>query len=136
MFYIYGLREKGSDEYRYVGSTVDMQRRWWGHIRGIENPETSGNPPLYEWLGGLYGFEMDCLEEVAEDRRAKEERWINKLRGEGHRLFNIRSAAVMVIGIADMSNETKRGVVAQYLDKFGDDHDGPWMKEAKWVYIV
>jgi hypothetical protein len=81
-------------------------------------------------------FEMDCLEEVAEDRRAKEERWINKLRGEGHRLFNIRSAAVMVIGIADMSNETKRGVVAQYLDKFGDDHDGPWMKEAKWVYIV
>lgn len=139
MFYVYGLREKSSDEYRYVGSTNDLQKRMWGHEHSAENLDDSGNAELYRWFAGCAGrVIMEVLETVEskDQQRPTEERWIHRLRGEGFRLFNIRSAAVVILGMNDMGETQKRDIITDYLDRFEADTDKPWLKEEAAVYEV
>lgn len=127
MFYIYGLREAGSDEYRYVGSTKDPRRRMWGHAATMAVPAEASNTDLYKWMLSATRIEMDILEESPERRQA-EEQWINKLRWQGHRLFNIRSATQHMLGMNAMSAEQRRETVARYLDTYEELCDKPWLK--------
>ena len=97
--WIYGLREEGSDHYRYVGSTVDPDRRLAGHLSGSCVAEG-----LKAWLDSVrafgQGIAMDRLEELpvrSDGSVARhpmvaraEDRWITDLLCDGHDLVNAR----------------------------------------------
>lgn len=136
MFYIYGLREVGSDEYRYVGHTNDCDRRRWAHMALAKDPQASNNEQLYKWMAAAGNFKMDVLQTVDSNPRSAEEIWINKLRAAGDRLLNARSATRRVLGMAEMDDTQKRHIISSYLDRFEDDTDTPWLKEDDPVYTV
>lgn len=138
MFYIYGLRLKGEREYRYVGSTVDMEKRLWAHFGDADRLPDQANPELRQWLrdNGRNGVAMDMLQEVEEerDKRPTEQRWIIKLTKDGHRLFNIRAADGIEGTLAGLPAEQRKKIVTRYLDDFERDTDEPWFKEEGPVY--
>jgi hypothetical protein len=135
MFYIYGLREKGSDEYRYVGRTVNPEKRLREHTQ-IAKPVGRG-PDLHRWLESV-GFApvMDILDRGEALDRQTEQHWIEKLAAAGHRLTNMWAASITYSNFGYMVDDAKRDVIADYLDKFESDADKPWFKEDGPVYEV
>lgn len=98
--WIYGLKEEGSDEIRYVGASVDPIVRHRTHLRGYN--QSKG---MAKWMGACkeagIEVEMVCLEPVEGTRRVQgarrlpevaeaEDRWIVTLLDEEHRLINVR----------------------------------------------
>ena len=111
MFYIYGLHLEGEDEIRYVGSTIRPVVRLWQHLHG-ENQEKVEE--RIEWVRtNRNDLRMKLLETGTENRRETEQRWIAKLRSEGHRLLNRRRATRKYV-ISDSR-------MSKYLDQFSDD---------------
>lgn len=91
--WIYGLRENGSDEIRYVGHTKDIQQRLYQHK--TKTGQIKGNAALSAWLDET-GDNLLCetIDYVpANQARKHEEKHMRKLAGKGHRLLNIRQAA-------------------------------------------
>lgn len=131
--YIYGLRLLFEDEYRYVGSTGDPDRRLHGHFNDAAAAPDKRNKELKQWLNenGRERVVMDVLEEVSagRDRRAAEQTWIAKLSADGNRLFNIRMADNSTDTFSDLPDEDRTAVVTRYLDEFERDTDKPWLKE-------
>lgn len=91
---IYGLREKDSDHYRYVGATTHPSARLKAHLSGHLAAEALG-----EWLAGAEDVAMDELEKVGAVSSAgtrhpmvaeAEDRWITDLLCDGHDLKNAR----------------------------------------------
>jgi hypothetical protein len=87
---IYGMRYVASDQYRYVGLSVQLKQRMHAHA---SNARSGRVEPLYEWLrnmGGLHRVAVDVLEEGPfSGLEAAERAWIAKLRAEGHPLLNV-----------------------------------------------
>lgn len=83
-WYIYGLHLEGSNEIRYVGSTVNVAARYSRHM-------TKPHPSIAEWVGRNRGkVRVMVFEAVDNDPRGKEYACCAKLRAKGHRLLNDR----------------------------------------------
>lgn len=91
---IYGVREMGASEYRYVGMTTkSVTRRKSEHFKVAD---AGRKTPFADWLRTLPDREaayFQCLELVAsedlDDLGDAEVRWIEKLRDDGNRLLNL-----------------------------------------------
>ena len=93
MVHIYGLKEKGTSELRYIGHSKNVKKRIYQHK--TKSGRIKGNGALTAWLESV-GDNLDyvILESVPNrDARRYEEKHIRIKAGEGHRLFNIRQAA-------------------------------------------
>ncbi len=123
MFYVYGLRLKGSNGYRYVGSSNAPKKRLHQHKSGDEH-----NLPKHEWVtDNREDIVMDILEGVTDsDHRAVEQKWISKLANEGHDLLNIRRADGDS-AFSRLPEEDKVKVITQYLDAIEGDSQTPWL---------
>lgn len=91
---VYGVQKMGSDEYRYVGlTTKTIARRKSEHFTAAARGRKT---PFADWLlvqpdreaAYFRSLEVVMGDDLDELGRA-EERWIAKLRGEGHRLLNL-----------------------------------------------
>ncbi len=91
---VYGAREMGSEEYRYVGLTTQtVLRRRSEHWKKAEK---GAKTPFTDWLRmhsdreEVYfeSLELVMGDDLEELGRA-EQRWIATFRGEGHRLLNL-----------------------------------------------
>jgi hypothetical protein len=91
---VYGVRAVGSDEYRYVGLTTGtILRRRSEHFKSAERGKKT---PFADWLrkrGNREEVFFESLElvmsEDLDDLGAAEQKWIKRLRSEGHRLLNL-----------------------------------------------
>lgn len=87
--YIYGLREEGSNELRYVGKTKDIHERFMQHLRQGDDIHSGKN----QWITACktHGITINqvILEECTiANSDERESHWINFYRGNGHRLTN------------------------------------------------
>lgn len=86
---IYGLKDPRTDEYKYVGKSVQGIRRAKSHL------SNSHNPLVNEWIKDLkmnnYLPDIIILENVSDwtELIDKEKYWIGKLLNEDYDLFNI-----------------------------------------------
>lgn len=88
--YIYGLREIGTDDIRYVGQTIYPKERLSQH-KG--EADTSSTHPKKVWIGEVIAsggdIEICILEECAwDDTGDRERHWINYCRLQGSPLTN------------------------------------------------
>jgi len=91
--YIYGLREVGTNDIRYVGHSKNVRLRLWQHK--VPSGRMPGNQPFNSWLdevGENLTYDILATAPVSQARKY-EEKYIRIKRGEGHALFNIRQAA-------------------------------------------
>ena len=96
---IYGVREMGSTEYRYVGlTTKTITRRKSEHYKAAESGRKT---PFADWLRKHPDREsayFQSLELVEGDDLARlgeaERRWIEKLSSDGHRLLNLNEGGL------------------------------------------
>ena len=93
MAYIYGLKEKGTSELRYIGHSRNVKKRVYQHK--TKSARAKGNAELAAWLDGVGdNLDYEILESVPNrGARKHEEKHIRIMSGKGHRLFNIRQAA-------------------------------------------
>ncbi|WP_438352407.1 NUMOD3 domain-containing DNA-binding protein [Microbacterium sp. CJ88] len=96
---IYGVRQLGSPEYRYVGlTTKTVTRRKSEHFKVADGGRKTA---FADWLrtrdgredAYFHSLELVMSEDLA-DLGAAEERWIEKLRAEGHRLLNLNDGGL------------------------------------------
>jgi hypothetical protein len=96
---VYGVREMGSTEYRYVGlTTKTVSRRKSEHFAAAHRGRKS---PFGDWLRAhpdreaayFHSLELVLSEELS-DLGAAESRWIAKLREEGNRLLNLNEGGL------------------------------------------
>ena len=89
---IYKLINKTDEAILYVGLSTNVEQRLKGH----KSASVSSNGELYKFIRGT-GAEIGILEiETLEDcplKQAKEREyyWVNKLKADGHNLFNVRT---------------------------------------------
>lgn len=95
---IYGVREIGSREYRYVGLTTNtIPRRKAEHYKAAERGKKA---PFADWLRkrpnreSVYFESLELVQGDLADLGAAEERWIKKLREEGHPLLNLNAGGI------------------------------------------
>lgn len=119
MFVIYGLREVGSNEYRYVGRTTNLKHRMSAHRAMSHNGRAHVNPQLAAWIEGIGDrLQVDVLEEPDTIGRQTEQAWIERLEAQGHRLLNMKPASKTYSNFGDMPPEGKQDVIEAYLDWF------------------
>lgn len=137
MFYVYGLREKGSKEYRYVGRTVQPLQRLREHM--AEGPRLGRTKQLDAWLKSTgYTPMMDILEssDKHDMGRQTEQYWIEKLIAAGNRLLNSWAASQTYSNFESLPETEKRDTITRYLDMFEADTDQPWLKEDGPIWAV
>lgn len=83
---VYGLADPRDGKYRYVGQTIDLDRRTAQHLAGDRNWEKT------RWIRELQAANCEPAVSVLEkctilDCRERERDWIVKLRQEGHPLL-------------------------------------------------
>lgn len=115
--WIYGLKEEGSDEIRYVGASVDPYVRMGTHLRGSSRA-------MKDWVECCRDRGVDiqlvCIEEVSEVNGGRgkarhpvvaeaEDRWMVILLDEGHRLVNKRLPSVHSEAKKEMKAAIERG---------------------------
>lgn len=111
---IYGVREMGSTEFRYVGlTTKTILRRRSEHFK---NAERGHKTPFADWLRKHQSREdvfFQSLELVMsddlEDLGRAEQEWIARLRAEGHRLLNLTDGGLGPRGFV-WTDEQRRAV--------------------------
>lgn len=95
MTLIYGLRELGTNEIRYVGFT-DKPRA--SRLKKHKSNAKSGkwNYPVYHWMSQARDVEIVGLCNCPKHRaRELERRWVERLVGQGHRLTNCHLSPVI-----------------------------------------
>jgi hypothetical protein len=111
---IYGVREMGSTEVRYVGlTTKTILRRRSEHFK---NADRGIKTPFADWLRTyksredvFFGsLELIMSDDLA-DLGAAEQRWIHRLREDGHRLLNLTDGGLGPRGYV-WSDEQRRAV--------------------------
>jgi group I intron endonuclease len=130
--YIYGFRLNNSDEFRYIGMTVNIHKRYIGHKNSASRGE---NLPVYRWIRskGFKNIEMVVLDEADNSSLADlEMSWIKRLTENGHRLLNLTSGGEGALGYrhsdkqrAKWSQERKGSITGDKnpnYGKFGPDH--------------
>lgn len=87
MSIIYGIREVGSAEIRYVGLTnMPLKRKLANHLAKARTGWPYG-PAL--WIAEGREVEIVRLRNCpASEARCAERRWVERLHNAGHRLFN------------------------------------------------
>lgn len=84
VWYIYGLHLNGSDEIRYIGSTVDVQHRYEQHL---QNPTKS----IKGWVtDNRMAIRIKVLAQVQDDHLGQERRFAQEYHAKGHRILNDR----------------------------------------------
>jgi hypothetical protein len=91
---IYGVREIGSPEYRYVGlTTKTVSRRRAEHWKAVTHRRRT---PFTDWLATAEDQESVSfvplelvMSDDLDDLGVAEQRWIQRLRQDGHRLLNL-----------------------------------------------
>jgi group I intron endonuclease len=89
MGFIYALKLKDSEEYRYIGKTVNLHKRFTEHKNSAARGE---NLPIYRWIKskGIENIEMITLAEGDDSELATLEiEWIARIRKSSHRLLNL-----------------------------------------------
>ena len=87
-FHIYILREKGDDEARYVGCTINPKNRLYGHVLEAVNYPTASAEKT-KWIRSISIVELEVIDLCSEDEsREREKQWIDHFRNIGHRLTN------------------------------------------------
>lgn len=93
LYVVYGLRIKGTIEYRYIGlTTKPLVERYYKHLWNAR--KESPKYPVHKWLKKYTDDVEICVIEslYSEDRYLLGERevfWIKVFRGLGHRLLNM-----------------------------------------------
>lgn len=101
--YIYGLREAGTDEFRYIGKTVNQDGRLRDH-RSSANAES--DYPKEKWISLAVEIEMVVLETCSNNAWVEREKyWVDYYVQRDHRLTNIR----LVNGTNDFQNKIRDG---------------------------
>lgn len=127
---IYGVRELGSSEYRYVGlTTKTITRRKSEHFKVAGRGRKT---PFADWLQKLpdreaayfHSLELVASEDLA-DLGEAEVRWIDKLRGEGHRLLNLNDGGLGNHGYVWTDEQRAAAVVRHTGRKRPDIGSGP-----------
>lgn len=127
--YVYGVRNVGSKEYRYVGLTQSSTARRLR--RHISNARQGQKTPFYDWLRreGAARVTIDVLESVTtsrEDLGAAEIRWIADLRRAGDRLLNIAAGGLGPTGVVwtDEQREAarRRSTGRPGVSRYGSDN--------------
>lgn len=113
---IYGVREMESPEFRYVGLTTHtIERRRREHFK---NTAYGRKTPFADWLlkhtktdrEAVYFASLELvMSDSLDDLGAAEQRWIAKLRAEGHRLLNLTEGGLGPRGYV-WSEEQRRAV--------------------------
>lgn len=111
---VYGVRELGSTEIRYVGlTTKTILRRRSEHFK---NAERGVKTPFADWLRRyesredvFFGSLELVMSDELEDLGKAEQRWIAQLRAEGHRLLNLTDGGLGPRGYV-WSDEQRRAV--------------------------
>lgn len=96
---IYGVRQLGSSEYRYVGLTTHtISRRRSEHFKAASGGRKT---PFADWLRQntdretVYFASLELVMSAdLDDLGSAEVRWIEKLRHEGHRLLNMNDGGL------------------------------------------
>lgn len=89
-YFIYQLTDPRDNEARYIGLSVDPERRYREHLSGLYSTE-----PMLQWLNELETMQispiMVVLEEVEtlENARERELTWIKIRLDQGGKLLNI-----------------------------------------------
>lgn len=96
MTVIYALREPGSEQFRYVGQTVNPVHRLQGHLKESQLPYAQGGAKA-RWVKSLLRNgkepEMIALELAPAEHAAEREHfWIERLKEGGHPLLNEQPA--------------------------------------------
>lgn len=92
--YIYVLKEKGSDEVKYVGQTIDPHTRLSGHRNSAKIDSTN---PKSAWIAEVHSrggtVELEVIEECDfSDAGKREAFWMKYYRGKGVSLTNVGTA--------------------------------------------
>lgn len=124
---VYGVRLRGSDEYRYVGQTTKspaVRLR-----RHLSNARAGRKTPFYDWLrkheSDVVVDELDTefgdsLEWLGES----EILWIAALRHEGHRLLNIAAGGLGPTGVV-WTEEMREAARQRSTGRKGLSRPGP-----------
>jgi hypothetical protein len=91
--YIYGLYDPRNGNLRYIGKTISLKRRFYGHIKD------KGNNYRRNWIKGLSNLglkpEMKVLETIenSDDKewQERERHWISESHRLGHPITNLDS---------------------------------------------
>jgi group I intron endonuclease len=82
----------------YVGSSVNIERRWNGRVWEFNRGQSSNKRLQDDWLKTLgQGFEFRILEVTGTDNKAllqAEDQWMTCLRAVSPGLYNVRKASV------------------------------------------
>lgn len=127
---IYGVREVGSSEFRYVGlTTKTITRRKSEHFGSAERGRKT---PFADWLrkfpdreaAYFQSLEIVQSEDIADLGKA-EERWISRLRGDGHRLLNLNDGGLGNHGYVWTEEQRAAAVIRHTGRKRTDVPTGP-----------
>lgn len=123
----------------YVGWTVDVKRRWIGHVRWSK----SSKKPLYNSMRkhGLEQFTMHVVEEFtnSELALASEREWITYLRGMNVVLYNLTDGGDGTAGHRHAVTPEVRKQISQTLKgkqkpPFSEEHRANIAKASKRRY--
>lgn len=107
--FIYGLREVGCDEIRYVGQSVDPAKRIKVHATCGDADLRDFNPRK-KWIDSVKisggAIEMILLDKCTlPDASTEEQKWVDLLLKYNHRLTNVNSAGTST-GVAFLTGKT------------------------------
>lgn len=108
--YIYGLYDPRTDACRYVGKTINLRQRFYGHVKYLAQDYKS------HWINELKheGLKptMRVLEEIHNsddtDWQHRERYWIGRMLIEGCRLTNLDSGGIAGCRKSEASREKNR----------------------------
>lgn len=149
---VYGVRLRGSDEYRYVGQTTkEPAARLRRHL---SNARSGRKTPFYDWLRKHNGaVVVDTLDREWLSRESLGESeivWIASLRYEGHRLLNIADGGLGPTGVVwteEMREEARRRATGRkgvsrpgplgtfYGRRHTAEQRAKWSDERKGTYV-
>tara|TARA_B110000977_G_C10864877_1_gene411214 strand:- start:50 stop:682 length:633 start_codon:yes stop_codon:yes gene_type:complete len=107
MGFVYALKLNNNDEYRYIGKTINIRKRFTSHKRSAKKGE---NLPVYRWMKakGVENIELLVLEEADNESLFELERsWILKSRLGGHRLLNLTDGGEGAMGYRHTEKQKK-----------------------------
>lgn len=119
MVSIYALVDPRTDEIRYVGKSVDPERRCLAHLREAKKSTRSRKQAWIRSLlnVGLY-YQVKILEDELPDGlcEAREQFWIKELAALGHRLTNETSGGEHTVMSQQTCNKLRSALLRNWND--------------------
>ncbi len=103
-FVVYGIREKATGKFGYVGQTRSFAKRVRSHVR--KGHRGSRTKQVYFWMHGILTnggtLEFILLEKCADEEAslAREMEWVGRLAAGGHRLTMVDTSGDYQVGPA------------------------------------